>query len=111
MSSRSLIYGLHSVEHVLRTRPQSVRELLIEETRRGGRFEKLLALARNNGVEVRSVTRGKLDEQVPGARHQGVLAYAEGDRVWTETELLDSMARTGNKALALMLDGVTDPHN
>jgi 23S rRNA (guanosine2251-2'-O)-methyltransferase len=51
-----------------------------------------------------------LDDKV-NARHQGVIALCEEGQTHDEAFLLESMEKQGNKALFLVLDGVTDPHN
>ncbi|MDP5053719.1 MAG: 23S rRNA (guanosine(2251)-2'-O)-methyltransferase RlmB, partial [Congregibacter sp.] len=80
-----------------------------------GRMQALLALAASADASVSRLPRAKLDELVAG-RHQGVVAElkhsnpGQNDLRWGEAQL--EQAVTGNpRALVLVLDGVTDPHN
>ena len=108
-------YGLHAVEELLRSQPQSVDRLWVAKGRHDGRMQALLALAERAGVSLSRVPREKLDTLVSG-RHQGVVAELSGgaagrpDLRWSEAQLLEAV-RGDPRALLLVLDGVTDPHN
>jgi 23S rRNA (guanosine2251-2'-O)-methyltransferase len=67
-------------------------------------------LAEQHGVTLQWATVKNLDDKV-NARHQGVIALCEEGQTHDEAFLLESMEKQGNKALFLVLDGVTDPHN
>lgn len=108
-------FGLHAVEELLRRQPKAVRRLWVQKGRDDGRVQALLALATAADTPVSRLPRGKLDELVPG-RHQGVVAElgenttGQNDLRWSEAQL--EQAVSGNpRALVLVLDGVTDPHN
>ncbi|MGA7179445.1 MAG: 23S rRNA (guanosine(2251)-2'-O)-methyltransferase RlmB [Thiobacillaceae bacterium] len=103
------IYGFHAVIARLRTAPDSVKELWLDETRRDTRAKDLLALAASKGVNARQTEGHRLDKMVGGARHQGVVAKVE---TISQTHTLDDvLARIEGPALIVVLDGVTDPHN
>jgi 23S rRNA (guanosine2251-2'-O)-methyltransferase len=108
-------FGLHAVEELLRRQPKSVSRLWVQKGRDDGRMQALLALAATADTPVSRLPRVKLDELVSG-RHQGVVAQlgentaGQSDLRWSEEQLV--LAVTDNpRALILVLDGVTDPHN
>ncbi|EED30715.1 RNA methyltransferase, TrmH family, group 3 [gamma proteobacterium NOR5-3] len=108
-------FGLHAVEELLRRQPKSVSGLWVQKGRDDGRMQALLALAASTDTPVSRLPRVKLDELVSG-RHQGVVAQLgenteeQADLRWSEEQL--ARAVTYNpRALVLVLDGVTDPHN
>jgi 23S rRNA (guanosine2251-2'-O)-methyltransferase len=108
-------FGLHAVEELLRRQPKSVSGLWVQKGRDDGRMQALLALAASTDTPVSRLPRVKLDELVSG-RHQGVVAQlgenteGQADLRWSEEQL--ARAVTDNpRALVLVLDGVTDPHN
>ncbi len=106
-----LIYGLHAVDSLLRKNPQQVQCLWLQSDRADKRIEKLLALAKNQGVSVARCSRQELDDKVSG-RHQGVVAEVRTDtRQWDEQALYQLLDDLDGPALVLVLDGVTDPHN
>ncbi|NLG78364.1 MAG: 23S rRNA (guanosine(2251)-2'-O)-methyltransferase RlmB [Firmicutes bacterium] len=66
------------------------------------------SLAREAGVPVVEVERGKLDAFAAGQRHQGVVAVGAAARYCEVDDLLE---RAGESALIVVLDGIEDPRN
>ena len=110
-----IAFGLHAVEELLRSQPQAVGRLWIARGRQDGRMQALLSLAEKAGVTIERAQREKLDALTSG-RHQGVVAELLGahtqasDLRWSEAQLCEAV-RDNARALVLVLDGVTDPHN
>ncbi|MDG2270789.1 MAG: 23S rRNA (guanosine(2251)-2'-O)-methyltransferase RlmB [Halioglobus sp.] len=113
------VYGIHTVESLLRRKPKSVQCLLLQVGRADKRIAALLELAQNQGVAVLRESRSDLDAMVSG-RHQGVVARMSADalqraaaasNVWFETDLLQIVDNKKGPVLILVLDGITDPHN
>ncbi|MEH6583172.1 MAG: 23S rRNA (guanosine(2251)-2'-O)-methyltransferase RlmB [Halioglobus sp.] len=113
------IYGIHSVDSLLRTNPKSVQRLWVQLGRDDRRIGSLLELAQNQGVPVAREPRKDLDEMVSG-RHQGVVAETlsvpvHGEisqpNLWKEADLYRFVENKDSPVLLLVLDGVTDPHN
>jgi 23S rRNA (guanosine2251-2'-O)-methyltransferase len=106
--SQTYIGGFHAVLAALEDPGAHPQEILLADTRRDARAQRLLRLAAEHGVSVRQVARDTLDLYAPGLRHQGVLAVVEDSALCGE-ELLDVPATPERVLLAL--DGVQDPHN
>jgi 23S rRNA (guanosine2251-2'-O)-methyltransferase len=106
--TETYIGGFHAVTAALENPERKPHELLVADSRRDQRMQRLLDAAKAAGVTVRTVARDRLDAYAPGLRHQGVLAAIEAVEVAGE-DLLDVPA-TPDRML-LVLDGVTDPHN
>lgn len=103
------IYGFHAVKARLKTAPDSVRELWVDEGRRDMRAKDLIALAEGRGITARLAEGTRLDKMVGGARHQGVVARVEA---LAQAQTLDEvLAAIEGLPLIVVLDGVTDPHN
>lgn len=103
------IYGFHAVKARLKTAPDSVRELWVDEGRRDMRAKDLIALAEGRGITARLAEGTRLDKMVGGARHQGVVARVEA---LAQAQTLDEvLAAIDGPPLIVVLDGVTDPHN
>jgi 23S rRNA (guanosine2251-2'-O)-methyltransferase len=103
------IYGFHAVKARLKTAPDSVRELWLDESRRDTRARDLIALAEGKGISPRDTDGTRLDKMVGGARHQGVVAKVES--IAQAQTLDDLMSGIAGPPLIVVLDGVTDPHN
>lgn len=106
--SETYIGGFHAVIAAIEDGGVKPREILLADTRRDARAEKVMDLAAKRGITVRKVSRDTLDIRAPGLRHQGVLAAIEAADLGGE-EVLDLPATP--ERLILALDGVQDPHN
>ena len=108
------IAGLHAIEEILKSGSVS-GELVV--ARGGRRIDGLVELARRRGVEIRRVSAEEMDRRYPAVRHQGaVLERAASEQRGAlrsgGSKLSDLIDGTrGTHALALLLDGITDPHN
>jgi 23S rRNA (guanosine2251-2'-O)-methyltransferase len=104
------IFGIHSVQSVLKTSPQRVQELRMTRARQDARLQKLVNLAEQHGITVQWSSAKQLEDLVEG-RHQGVVALCKQGQTYDEAYLDKLVDEQGQSAFFLMLDGVTDPHN
>ncbi len=110
MAKLETVYGLHSVQALLKSAPQRVNELLVLSGRQDQRLQKLLAAAAAADIRVRQVQRKELDKLVDG-NHQGVVAMSFPGELHDEKFLYQMVENLQQPAFLLVLDGVTDPHN
>ena len=103
------LYGFHAVLARLRSNPESVVEIFVDEKRGDARIREVVAVAERLGVRLMQVPVKRLDGFYGGGRHQGVVAIVV-DRASRES-LEDLLERLTRPPLLLVLDGVTDPHN
>ncbi len=109
MAKGRLIYGFHAVAARLKQRPESVREVHLDPARDDPRVRNVLADAKAAGVKVVHSAGHRLDQMLPGARHQGVACLVDAEeRALDLEDILDALDQP---ALILALDGVQDPHN
>ena len=104
-----LIFGFHAVTSRLRHQDETVIEIYAQSARHDPRLRDLVTLAQSRGITVVQVDAQRLQGLSGGGRHQGVVARVEPVRLLRSLE--DVVAERGHKALLLLLDGVTDPHN
>lgn len=78
--------------------------------RRDGRASALAEQAQARGVPVERVPTTRLDDRLPGVRHQGCAAQLAPVRTLRESELAQLLAATDDPWV-LALDQVQDPHN
>lgn len=110
MSDLERVYGLHSVEALLRHHPKRVKQVWLAEGRGDPRVRTLVELAEQSKVRVGQCERREMDAWVDGV-HQGVVAEVSPSQVWGEAMLEELLDRAEGPPLLLVLDGVTDPHN
>jgi len=104
------IAGKHPVLEALRAgRP--LNKIWIADHVRRGAVASILEEARARGVVVQTTDRRKLDQMVPGAAHQGIVAQAAAMAYASVEDLLDRAAERGEDPLLVLLDEVEDPHN
>jgi 23S rRNA (guanosine2251-2'-O)-methyltransferase len=108
---REHIYGLHSVQALLKSAPQRVIEIYMVQGRNDQRLQKIVNAAQSNGIHCQLVNRNKLDELVSDENHQGVIAVCTPGETYDETYLFNLIDTLSEPAFLLILDGVTDPHN
>lgn len=108
--NRDYLYGINPVKEGLRGRRQPV-ELFFDEKSGGRRIDELLELARARGVPVRPRPRQALDRLAGLPHHQGVVLSVEPFPYADFDEQLARWRASGQSALFLLLDGITDPHN
>ncbi|MES9868567.1 MAG: 23S rRNA (guanosine(2251)-2'-O)-methyltransferase RlmB [Sedimenticola sp.] len=111
MSRSQLVAGVHSVRTALKHGAGSVLEIWVEARRRDRRIREVIGLARDAGLKVLQVSREELDQLVPGANHQGVVARTEVPAALGEGELKSLLQDLAGPPFLLVLDGVQDPHN
>ena len=105
------IEGRRAVRELLAANRRAVREIWIAEGHDdAGGVGRIVALARRQGVPVRTVARSRLDAAARTDAPQGVLGFAGPLPEARIDELVGR--RAGSSApFLLVLDGVTDPHN
>ena len=103
------LVGFHAITARLRQRPDTVREIYIDQSRVDGRARDLKELAKRLDVRVMPVDPKRLDGMSGGVRHQGVVAQADAiDMPRFIEDVLDGLQEP---PLLLLLDGIQDPHN
>lgn len=110
-STARWVAGINAVASALEHDLEHVREVLFEAGAKNPRLVELEAEARELGLPVRKVNQQALEGMAGGVRHQGVVARYEAARTYDEADLEALIDGAGGRALVLVLDGVTDPHN
>lgn len=108
------IFGVNPVIEALRARRRPLQEITIASGSKDARLRELIELARAQGVPVRQAPRVTLDKLTRNGSHQGVVARVAAAQYIDVDDLVDAIAERVGKTpepLALILDGVEDPHN
>jgi len=105
------VEGLRAVRELLAAGRRRVRDVWMSDIadRDNPQVVEILDLARENRVQVREVSRARLDNEAGSRAPQGVLAHAAPLR---EAELEEMVRpRRGVHPFLVVLEGVTDPRN
>lgn len=111
MSKKITIFGMHSVRALLEQHPERLVEVFATRERQDKPLQLLVSQAQRLGLRVQFVPKATLDKKAEGGNHQGIAITALEAPQLTENDLDSLCEQAGNRALFLVLDGVTDPHN
>lgn len=105
-----VIVGRNAVLEALKS-GRTVDLLYVSQSANGGSMGKILALAREKRIVVKTVAPQKLDAMSQGVVHQGVAAVLSvADYVPLEA-LLDTARERGEAPFLIICDEIEDPHN
>jgi 23S rRNA (guanosine2251-2'-O)-methyltransferase len=105
------IYGINPVREALQSGRRRPLNLVLAETSSSPRLQELEREADRAGVPVVWKKRQDLDRLAGHSQHQGVVLEVEPFVYAELDDLLAAWRKSGDKALFLVLDGITDPHN
>ncbi|CAG0989584.1 23S rRNA (guanosine-2'-O-)-methyltransferase RlmB [Geobacteraceae bacterium] len=105
-----ILYGINSVIEALRGKRRAF-ELFVSRDANDRRMEKLLKLAAEKGVPVRSRDKRDIGRLCGSEHHQGLALRLEGFPYSEVADIVSSWRESGESGLILALDGVQDPHN
>lgn len=109
MTKQVVLAGFHAVNARARVKPDSIRVVYVDATRRDKRMQQCRDRLQAAGVKVMQADARRLEGMAPGISHQGVVALADAlEQTLDFDTLLDEIT---DQTLLLILDGVTDPRN
>ncbi len=111
MSEKSLVFGLHAVQALLTTQPHRVKRLVVLKERHDAKMQFLIELAEQHQINLEYAPRHELDRVAQQENHQGVIAFCQQAKTFSENELSSLLDSIVGPAFLLILDGVQDPHN
>ena len=103
-----IIIGGNPVREALKS-GHAIDTLYISAT--SGGLGEIIALAKESGAVIKTVTEQKLSQMAEGGAHQGVIAVGACAEYATLEELLDISKKKGTKPFLIICDEIEDPHN
>jgi 23S rRNA (guanosine2251-2'-O)-methyltransferase len=110
VAEHQTLYGLHTVQTVLKRRPQAIVKALVLD-RPSGPLAEIAASLYTLGVEVEHRRRADLDRLAQGGSHQGVIVEVLGRREFTMEDFEELVLARARALRLLVLDQVEDPRN
>lgn len=104
------IFGIHSVQALLKTSSHRLQELYVFKGRRDQKIQKITDAVKAAGKVLHFVDKKALDDLCDG-NHQGVVAIVSPGKTYLEEDLYGLVEALDEDPFLLILDGVTDPHN
>lgn len=111
MNEKALIFGMHAVEALLAKQPQRVMRLMILADRQDKKIQAIIANAKHHKITIDFFSRQELDHLTQNENHQGVAAFCQKAKNYSEHDLEIILKNTKKSPFLLILDGIQDPHN
>ncbi len=88
-----------------------INRIIVQKGTHGGPLGRILAAARERGINIQFVERSVLDKLSETTRHQGVIAEMAAQEYAELDDIIGAAKAKGEDLLIVLLDGVEDPHN
>ena len=105
------IFGFHSVESILKSNPELVLNVLIQNERRDKRINELINTLSSQKIPYSFADKVFLDKISKGELHQGVISSIIPPSILNEESFIQSITRFNQNSLILILDSIQDPRN
>ncbi len=106
-----IIYGRHPVLAALEKEHPLNRLWITARLRYDPRFHGLVAQAKKRGTAIDEVEPWRLDQIVPQANHQGIVAQIAPYPYLALGALIEQAKAATEQPVLAIADGITDPHN
>ncbi|OAI49208.1 23S rRNA methyltransferase [Gammaproteobacteria bacterium SCGC AG-212-F23] len=107
----TVIFGLHTVEALLKKNPKRITALYFLQDREDKRIQAILELAKSFSIKTYVKPRQALDQMTQNGVHQGIVVECAPLKNANEQDLEQLIEELTEPPLLLLLDGVQDPHN
>ena len=111
MSKSIDIYGFHSIESILKSKPELVLNVLMQNERKDKRINELINSLSSQKISYSFADKATLDKISKGELHQGVISSVIPPSILNEESLIKSITRFNQNSLILILDSIQDPRN
>lgn len=111
MSEAVFIFGFHAVEALLQKQSEKIIYLALLSERADQKMQMIITLAEQSSTKIKFMSRAALDQLTLNANHQGVVAFCQAVKRYTEQDLPLLLKNLTQPAFFLILDGIQDPHN
>lgn len=103
------VFGKNPVLEAIRAERPIVEILIAEGTQSGS--QEILQEAKSQGIPIKIVPKGRVEETARGAVHQGVIAFVKARAYATLEEILSVATAAKQDPLIVAVDGIEDPQN
>lgn len=105
------IFGFHSIESILKSNPELVLNVLIQNERKDKRINELINTLSSQKISYSFADKVFLDKISKGELHQGVISSVIPPSILNEESFIQSITRFNQNSLILILDSIQDPRN
>jgi len=111
MENNEIIYGKNAIEAMLSSNRRKINKIFLAKgIKFDAKIQKIVEIAKNNGIIIQDVPREKLDSIAQGS-HQGVAASVSPIEYVDFDNFMKNIKNSSEQSLVIILDGVEDPYN
>jgi 23S rRNA (guanosine2251-2'-O)-methyltransferase len=110
LSSEDYIEGRNPCIEALKS-GRTINKLLVAKGSKEGSINKIIRIAKDNGIVVQEVSREKLDNISESKSHQGVIALVAAKDYVEVDDILEYAASKNEHPFVVILDEIQDVHN
>ncbi len=110
ISNELIIEGRNAVIEALKA-DRNIDKLFIQSGSNEGSIRKVIAKAKDKGILIQEVDRGKLDDMSETGKHQGVIGFASAHEYVSLEVILDRAKAKDEDPFIIILENLQDPHN
>jgi 23S rRNA (guanosine2251-2'-O)-methyltransferase len=108
--NENVIEGRNAVLEAIRARV-TIDKVFVVKGETDSALRRVVSAARESGAVVLETDRRKLNSMSTTQAHQGIIAFASCTEYVSVSEILDNARAKGEKALIVICEAITDPHN
>ena len=105
-----IIEGKNAVYEAMKSET-TIEKLYIEKGNFAKELNRIIAVAREQGIKISFEKSETLEKLSPSGRHQGVIATTTEYKYFELEDIVEEAKAKGEDMLFIILDGVEDPHN
>lgn len=113
--SDDLLWGIHPVTEALEKEADRITEIVLQKDKKGGKWEKIIGLARMKGIKITFVPSLRLTgPESAQVRHQGIIARTSQTSLLSFADLIErftAQVKRGENPRLIACDSLQDPHN
>ena len=112
MKKNEKIYGIHPVAEFIKTSPDRVINIWMQESINSGFKNIIYEVAKNNDLSIQKIKKDRLDKIIGNKNHQGIVIEIKRQNTQNFNNLEDILNdHKDSKPIYLILDSIQDPHN
>ena len=107
--SKNFIYGIHTVNALLKSNPRSIRKIFFKKDTNNSNLLKLIKLAQKEEIEIIESNKNFLTTSSMTNKHQGIVCQIDNKNKIAFN--LDTYLQTMSKPFIVIFDSIQDPGN
>lgn len=113
MTKEQYTYGIHVVLSALQNKPETIKLLMIDQSRTDKRLQEVRKTAVRQGCSIVESSKQALNKILPTINHQGVIAVLISDKAipTSKEQFLSDLSQKDGNSFIIILDSITDSRN